>query len=173
MPQITVGRENFYADKNSAFKFDANGKTNYVPMTFRDGGARALDAEARTQAQDAANAVLNDPAVEVSYEVTKKPNVKAYFEYILYLQGKKWSPNSDGAKAGGPVSLAGGGYLGGSTDGMADQINTSIDGQQPAALSDGEFVYSMMSDVRKARTGTTKQGTQIDPSGYLPSRGIA
>tara|TARA_R110002110_G_scaffold31822_2_gene111446 strand:- start:50 stop:541 length:492 start_codon:yes stop_codon:yes gene_type:complete len=163
-------------------------------MTFRDGGARALDAEARTQAQDAANAVLNDPAVEVSYEVTKKPNVKAYFEYILYLQGKKWSPNSDGAKAGGPVSLAGGGYLGGSTDGMADQINTSIDGQQPAALSDGEFVlpadvvshlgngnsdagadilYSMMSDVRKARTGTTKQGTQIDPSGYLPSRGIA
>ena len=66
-------------------------------------------------------------------------------------------------------------YLQGKTDGMADEISTSIDGEQPAALSHGEFVipadvvshlgngnseagadklYEMMARIRKARTGT-------------------
>ena len=81
-------------------------------------------------------------------------------------------------------------YLGGPTDGMADLVPASIDGTQPAALSDGEFVvpadvvshlgngnsdagakqlYSMMDRVREARTGTTKQGTEIDPMQKLPA----
>ena len=81
-------------------------------------------------------------------------------------------------------------YLGGTTDGMADQIPAMIDNQQPAALSDGEFVvpadvvshlgngnsdagadqlYSMMDRIRQARTGTKKQGTQINPSKFMPS----
>jgi hypothetical protein len=79
-------------------------------------------------------------------------------------------------------------YLGGPTDGMADQIPATIDNTQPAALSDGEFVipadvvshlgngnsdsgakelYSMMDRIRQDRTGTTKQGRQIDPNNYL------
>lgn len=92
---------------------------------------------------------------------------------------------------GGLASLGGKGYyLGGSTDGMADQIPATIDGQQPAALSDGEFVipadvvshlgngnsnagaqelYAMMDKVREDRTGTTAQGTQINPRKYLPA----
>jgi hypothetical protein len=66
---------------------------------------------------------------------------------------------------------------------MADKIPSSIDGEQPAALSHGEFVipadvvshlgngnsdagaeklYEMMARIRKARTGTTKQGKEID-----------
>ena len=74
-------------------------------------------------------------------------------------------------------------YLQGDTDGMADEIPSSIDGEQPAALSHGEFVipadvvshlgngnsdagaeklYEMMARIRKARTGTTKQGEEID-----------
>ena len=86
---------------------------------------------------------------------------------------------------GGNVS---GYYLGGTTDGMADQIPATINDMQPAALSDGEFVipadvvshlgngnsdagakelYSMMDRIRKDRTGTTKQGRQIDPNKYL------
>jgi hypothetical protein len=81
-------------------------------------------------------------------------------------------------------------YLGGPTDGMADLVPASIDGTQPAALSDGEFVvpadvvshlgngnsdagakqlYSMMDRVRESRTGTTKQGTEIDPMQKLPA----
>lgn len=80
-------------------------------------------------------------------------------------------------------------YLRGGTDGMADKIKTDIDGAQEARLSHGEFVipadvvshlgngnsesgaqrlYAMMDKVRKARTGTTKQGTQINPDKFMP-----
>jgi hypothetical protein len=89
------------------------------------------------------------------------------------------------------VSLASGGrparFLAGGTDGMADKIQTDIDGKQPARLSHGEFVipadvvshlgngnsdagaqvlYKMMAKVRKARTGNPKQGKQIDPNKF-------
>jgi hypothetical protein len=92
--------------------------------------------------------------------------------------------------AGGLASLPGKGYyLGGTTDGMADQVPATIDGQQPAALSDGEFVipadvvshlgngnsdagakqlYTMMDRLRQERTGTTKQGKQINPAAFMP-----
>ena len=94
-----------------------------------------------------------------------------------------------GYAQGGLASVAPKGmYLGGSTDGMADQIPATIDNRQPAALSDGEFVvpadvvshlgngnsdagaqqlYDMMERVRKARTGNPEQGRQIDPNKYL------
>ena len=89
---------------------------------------------------------------------------------------------------GGIASLSRGYYLGGATDGMADKVPATIDGREPARLSDGEFVipadvvshlgngnsdagaknlYSMMDRVRKARTGTTRQGKQINPQDYL------
>jgi hypothetical protein len=93
--------------------------------------------------------------------------------------------------AGGIAALPGKGYyLGGPTDGMADQVPAQIDGKQPAALSDGEFVipadvvshlgngnseaganqlYSMMDRVRKERTGTTQQGKQINPAAFMPT----
>ena len=79
-------------------------------------------------------------------------------------------------------------YLGGATDGMADRVPASINGNQPAALSDGEFVvpadvvshlgngnsdagakqlYSMMDRVREARTGRKEQGREIDPNKFL------
>ena len=97
------------------------------------------------------------------------------------------------AAQGGLMGLAHGGstgqYLQGSTDGMADKLPTSIDGKQPAALSHGEFVvpadvvshlgngnsdagakklYSMMDKIRQARTGTKKQGKQINPDKFMP-----
>jgi hypothetical protein len=96
-----------------------------------------------------------------------------------------------GFAQGGLASLpqSQGYYLGGTTDGMADQIPASINGSQPAALSDGEFVmpadvvshlgngnsdagakvlYSMMDRVRQARTGTTEQGRKIAPNKFTP-----
>ena len=96
-----------------------------------------------------------------------------------------------GLAQGGLASIAPQGYyLGGPTDGMADQIPATIDNSQPAALSDGEFVlpadvvshfgngnsdagarelYSMMDNIRKDRTGSTKQGKQINPKNYFLS----
>lgn len=91
--------------------------------------------------------------------------------------------------AGGLANLAKGSYLAGATDGMADHLPATIDNKQPAKLSHGEFVipsdcvshlgngnseagaerlYEMMDRIRKARTGTTKQGKQINPNKFLP-----
>jgi hypothetical protein len=94
---------------------------------------------------------------------------------------------------GGLAALAGGGYLetGGVVgDGMSDEIPATIDGEQEARLSDGEFVlpadivshlgngssdagakqlYSMMDRIRQARTGSKKQGTEIDVGRYMPA----
>ena len=86
--------------------------------------------------------------------------------------------------------MARGGYLDGQGDGMSDSIPATIEGKQPARLADGEFVvpadvvshlgngsskagskrlYSMLDKVRKARTGHTKQGKQINPEKYMPA----
>ena len=55
------------------------------------------------------------------------------------------TPNTQAASvqamaAGGIASTHNGYYLGGKTDGMADEVPANIDGKQEAALSDGEFV---------------------------------
>lgn len=91
---------------------------------------------------------------------------------------------------GGLMQLAKGRYLRGHTDGMEDKLRTTIEGEQPAALSHGEFVipadvvshlgngnsdagakrlYQMMDRIRQARTGTKQQGKQINANKYLPS----
>lgn len=90
--------------------------------------------------------------------------------------------------SGGIAEMAKGRYLAGATDGMADKIPARIGGEQEAKLSHGEFVipadvvghlgngnseagaqrlYAMMDKIRKARTGTTKQGKQINPDKFL------
>jgi hypothetical protein len=100
---------------------------------------------------------------------------------------------------GGPeegiAQFAEGGYLGGGDvnvqgDGMSDDIPANIDNEQPAALSEGEFVvpadvvshigngsseagakefYGMMDRVRMARTGRKKQSPEIDPERFMPA----
>jgi hypothetical protein len=88
------------------------------------------------------------------------------------------------------AQYARGGYLDGQGDGMSDSIPATIEGKQPARLADGEFVipadvvshlgngstkagskrlYAMLDKVRKARTGTKKQGKQINPAKYMPA----
>jgi len=85
--------------------------------------------------------------------------------------------------------LARGGYLQGPGDGMSDDIPATINGDEPAALADGEFVvpadvvshlgngsseagskqlYAMMDRIRKARTGRQSQGKEIKPGKYMP-----
>lgn len=98
-------------------------------------------------------------------------------------------PQAQGTQNMATGGLASGRYLQGATDGMADKIDTSIDGKQPAKLSHGEFVvpadvvshlgngnsdagaqhlYAMMDKVRQARTGTKKQGKEINPDKFMP-----
>jgi len=93
--------------------------------------------------------------------------------------------NLGGYAAGGNPRL-----LRGPGDGMSDHIPATINDRQPARLADGEYVITadvvshlgngsteagarqldaMMKRIRKGRTGTPKQGKQIDPRKYLPA----
>lgn len=77
----------------------------------------------------------------------------------------------------------------GEGDGMSDSIPTKIDGVQEARVANEEAfispemverigggssekgakkLYAMMDRIRKDRTGTTKQGKQIEPDKYMP-----
>jgi len=87
---------------------------------------------------------------------------------------------------------AGGGYLEGGRpgDGMSDDIPATIDGTDPAWLSNNEYVVPadvvshigngsseagaerldmMLDRIRMARTGTKKQAPEIDADKYLPA----
>jgi hypothetical protein len=101
-------------------------------------------------------------------------------------------PMGDDFAMGGSIGgySDGGRMLKGPGDGMSDSIPATIGKRQPARLADGEFVvpadvvshlgngstdagakhlYSMMDKVRKARTGTKKQGKQIKSEKYMPA----
>jgi hypothetical protein len=96
------------------------------------------------------------------------------------------------AHGGMPEYKAGGKLLDGPGDGMSDSIPAVIRGKgvQRAALADGEFVipadvvshlgngstkagakklYQMMAQVRKARTGKTKQAPAVKTDRLLPA----
>lgn len=98
-------------------------------------------------------------------------------------------PAPVGKAEGGLMEMAQGRYLRGETDGMEDKIPATIDKDQPARLSHGEFVipadvvshlgngnsdagakhlYKMMDKIRQARTGTKKQGKQINAEKFMP-----
>ena len=89
------------------------------------------------------------------------------------------------------VFMAGGRYLSGATDGMADKVPANV-GREEVRLSDGEFVipadvvshlgngnsnagaaflHKFMNDVRQERTGNAKQGKEINPKDFV--RGMA
>ena len=91
----------------------------------------------------------------------------------------------------GPRFMAGGRYLDGATDGMADEVPANV-GRDEVRLSDGEFVipadvvshlgngnsnagaaflHKFMNDVRQERTGNAKQGKEINPRDFV--RGMA
>ena len=135
---------------------------------------------------------------QIAYDPNRRPGSggQRYFTDGTYtlVPEETATPTTDtetGMAAGGLASVAPKGYyLGGTTDGMADKIPAKIGGQQPARLSDGEFVvpadvvshlgngnsnagakelYDMMDRIRKARTGRVEQGSQIDPRRYVPN----
>lgn len=100
------------------------------------------------------------------------------------------SETTAGTGYGGPgprFMMEGGRYLGGITDGMADQIPANVGGDE-VRLSDGEFVipadvvshlgngnsnagaaqlHRFMDNIRKERTGNSKQGKEINPNKFL------
>lgn len=116
------------------------------------------------------------------------PKLTATREQIAQPAGRR--PGSEAGKYFGDVRYAAeGGYLRGATGGMADELDTTIDGEQPAKLSHGEFVipadvvshlgdgnseagakklYEMMGRIRRARTGKKEQAPPIKAEKYMP-----
>jgi len=156
-----------------------------------------IKGESQTPAQAASTAGISEENLIVQLLRAGKTNFDEVAKYyqdqypgITAAQVEANFTNSSYAQ-GGIASVAPqrqGYYLGGATDGMADQIPATIDNRQPAALSDGEFVipadvvshlgngnssagatqlHGMMDKVRQARTGSTKQGREINPNKFL------
>ena len=120
----------------------------------------------------------------------KKPYTGALSQYRFDPSAYRPYSYADGGIASLGSYSDGGRMLKGPGDGMSDSIPASIGSKQPARLADGEFVvpadvvshlgngstdagakqlYSMMNKVRKARTGNSKQGREIQPRKYLPA----
>lgn len=116
------------------------------------------------------------------------PKLTATREQVAQPAGRR--PGSAAGRYFTDVKYAAeGGYLRGATGGMADELDTTIDGEQPAKLSHGEFVipadvvshlgdgnseagakklYQMMDRVREARTGKKAQAPEIKAEKYMP-----
>lgn len=129
------------------------------------------------------------PMDAISYTTAPSEDAEVDVDTLLEVVGLLGMEGLNLFAAGG-MAQGQGYYLGGPTDGMADLVPATIDGTQPAALSDGEFVipadvvshlgngnseagaqqlYSMMDRVRTERTGTTKQGPEINPTKMMPA----
>ena len=101
-----------------------------------------------------------------------------------------YSPMASGGIANLGSYSDGGRMLKGPGDGMSDSIPATIAGKRPARLATEESVvpadvvshlgngssdagakqlYAMMDKVRKARTGNSRQGKQIQPHKYMPA----
>ena len=168
----------------------------YTPQ----GNAEAL-AAAKTAATTQAQGIMaaapqyaapapNPYAGKIPTEWNPKPKTAAASE----AAGLPIIPKPEQLNEQGTINMAQGGiadagrYLRGKTDGMADEIETSIDEEQPALLSHGEFVipadvvshlgngnseagaeklYQMMDRIREARTGTKEQGKEINPDKFI------
>jgi len=131
------------------------------------------------------------------YQPYRAPQPNPYYRPTYAADGGVMNSYDDEAgmdMAGGGIAglggySDGGRMLKGPGDGMSDSIPGIIGGKQPARLADGEFVipadvvshlgngstdagakrlYSMMDDIRKARTGRKKQAPEINVDKYLP-----
>lgn len=165
IPSYTGVREQVPGTYDPTRRPGSRGQEYFTQQQFVS-PTNAATAQA-TASQQAAEAEARNKAREAEYKAAQKQSYAT----------------------GGIANLARGTYLNGATDGMADKIPASIDGKQPAKLSHGEFVvpadvvshlgngnseagaqrlYDMMDKVRTARTGTKKQGKQINPNKFMP-----
>lgn len=155
------------------------------------GDKAAQDAAAKTAEETAAKVTAQKIAMNTPYMV-KNPlnsnsntpylNASNVYDYMATNEEKRNKGYAMGGNVGNPRFLSGGG------DGMSDSIKATIDNKREARLADGEFVvpadvvsglgngsskagakqlYAMMDRVRQSRTGTIKQGKQINPKKVL------
>jgi len=188
----STGRQ-YFTDPRFVKQGDAAGLA--AAQTAANTQAQGILAANPVAAQAAANPYAGKMAINWNPETpaaAKTPTETASGIAALPVaptQEQLMDPNYKIGMADGGIAMAKGRYLRGGTDGMADELPASIDGEQKAALSHGEFVipadvvshlgngnsdagadklYQMMDRIRQARTGTKKQGKKINPDKFMP-----
>jgi len=146
-----------------------------MPVTFAEGGVVG------SQAHEAALAQVRQEAAAALMGQNPRPNVAIRrFVELFGMPALEQLQQQIQQQSGGEGRM-----VKGPGGGMDDAVPAHIDGQEPAALSDGEFVVpadvvsglgdgssdegarrliSMMSKVRQRRTGSAKQPKPMHPS---------
>lgn len=168
-------------------QFSGGGKMSMREVEIKSGIFKDTNPNtANLGASDAAEYYTKTAAKKSKVPYTKMP--KTSVESLGEIEVGPVKRAAMGGSIGGYSD--GGRMLKGPGDGMSDSIPGVIGNKQPARLADGEFVvpadvvshlgngstdagakrlYAMMDKVRKARTGTKKQGKQIKPEKYMPA----
>jgi hypothetical protein len=166
-------------------QFNEGGKLRMKQMKIGDGIFKDTNPNtANLGADEAAEYYVKTAAKKSKVPYTKMPKTSVERLGEINVGIAKAAGGSIGGYSDGGRMLKGPG------DGMSDSIPGVIGNKQPARLADGEFVvpadvvshlgngstdagakrlYAMMDKVRKARTGTKKQGKQIKPEKYMPA----
>jgi hypothetical protein len=177
MEVLDAGAQRMFAEGGIARY--APGGVAHLPVkgTYRDSDSATANKDAYEAAMIRLNKIRK--GANLSSVSMPKSNVKGLGDLPELAAGGSLGGYSDGGR-----------MLKGPGDGMSDSIPGVIGNKQPARLADGEFVvpadvvshlgngstdagakklYSMMDKIRKARTGTKKQGKKINPNKYLPA----
>ena len=165
---------------------DYDAKTNpYTGVMMAKGGIAT-----KTPTSDDLEDLIDNAISKKQSGLQNKKDFLAQHNTALRAQGIAGIDLAHGGTADLGTYSDGGRMLKGPGDGMSDSIPGTIAGKRPARLADGEFVvpadvvshlgngstdagakklYGMMDRVRQARTGTKKQGRQINPNKLMPA----
>ena len=190
-PQSVAGPEK-YDGPLSKFRYSPD---TYTPYTYRPYVAGGPVEEMSNR--NAIGANTGYPQSDIQQGAYATPRQTPVSRNVVAGAGDVGVDQMTGMErmAGGGIANLGGysdggRLLKGPGDGMSDNIPATIGRKQPARLADGEFVvpadvvsglgngsteagakqlYKMLDKVRSARTGTKKQGKQINPNKYTPA----
>jgi len=176
-PALVLPETRLAAEGGMINSFAGGGSVPGMPTPFNSGVSDQYNIPDGTQAQNTPSSPYG--LGRLSTLASQQSNEQA--KTLGYADGGLTALSHGGTPQAG-------GYLDGQGDGMSDSIPATIEGKQPARLADGEFVvpadvvshlgngsskagskrlYAMLDKVRKARTGHTKQGRQINPNKFL------
>jgi len=161
------------------------------PTGFAQGGiAQAATGAQKEILESGGYSQTEDPVISnaKSAIMGSHPNAAAAIQAFVAKYGKDALKE---LRAKIIAMMAGdGGLTEGPGDGMSDDIRATIDGTEPAALSDGEFVipadvvsglgdgstdagasklYNMIDKIRMDRTGTKNQPEPLDDTAAMPA----
>jgi hypothetical protein len=168
------------------YSFDFNRADTEPGFKYRTGEAGESTAEQRYLTPEFKSLGVFKAGTEPGPSIYGAPTEDIY---SLYSKPKQLA-------AGGITGLKKGRFLDdatdstGESDGMSDNFPAVINGEQPARLTDGEFVvpadvvshlgngsskagakrlHVMMDRIRKARTGTKKQAPAVKAERFMPA----